>query len=108
MHDGDELWSEPSLDIMGNMLNDGGDGVPSGEQRVHNDAEVFYLEIDFVQSFKGAPIIEVVVERHGEVGVSDGSDEGQVFDGIWERAESMAVDEDINLQDGEDFYSRQQ
>ena len=47
MHDGDELCSELSLHIMGNMFDGGGNGVVSGEQRVHNNA-LFYLEVGLV------------------------------------------------------------
>ena len=48
MYDGDELCSELGLDIMGNVLDDRGDGVLGGEQRVHDDAKVFNLEVGFV------------------------------------------------------------
>ena len=64
MHDGDELCLEPGLNVTGNMLNGRGDGIPGGEQRIHNNAEVFNLEIDLIQGFKEASIIEIVVKRH--------------------------------------------
>ena len=48
MHDGDKFCSELSLDIMGDMLNGGGNGVPGGEWGVHDDTEVFDLEVSLV------------------------------------------------------------
>ena len=48
MHDGDELRLEPGLYIMDDMLDGGGNGIPSGERGVHNHAEVFDLEVSLV------------------------------------------------------------
>ena len=43
MHDRDELCSELSLHIMGDMFNGGGNGVPGCEWGVYDDAETFDL-----------------------------------------------------------------
>ena len=106
MHNRDELHSEPGLHITGDVFDDGGNRVSGGEQRVYNNAKVFNLEVSLVQGFEGASIIKVVVERHGKVRVSDGSDEGGMFNWEREQVELVAVDRDINAQDRRDFYSR--
>ena len=64
---------------MGDVFNDGSDGVPGHKRRVHDYTEAFDLEIGFVQGFEWATIVEVMVERYGEVRVCDGSDEHGVF-----------------------------
>ena len=74
MHDRNKLYLELGLYIMDNVLNSGGNRVMSHEGRVHNDAEVFHLQVDLVQGLKGASIIEVMVEWNGKVEVYDGSD----------------------------------
>ena len=74
MHDRDELCSELGLHITGNMFDCRGDGVPGGEQGIYNNIEAFHLEVGFIQCLKWASIIEVMVERDGEVGVCDGGD----------------------------------
>ena len=79
MHDGDELRSEPGLHITGEVLDGGGDGVLGGEWGIYDDAKAFNLEVSLVQGFEGASIIEVVVEWHSEMGVSDGRDERGMF-----------------------------
>ena len=48
MYDGDKLHSELGLYITGHMFNGGGDGVPGCEQGVHDNAEVFDLEVSLV------------------------------------------------------------
>ena len=72
------------MHITGNMFNGGGDGVPDHERGVHDNTEVFYLEISLVQGFEGVSIVEVVVKWYGKMGVRDGSDKGSVFGGRWE------------------------
>ena len=59
---------------MGDMFDRRGDRVVDGKWRVYNDAKAFYLEIRFVQGFKGASIVEVMVEWSSQMGVRDGSD----------------------------------
>ena len=81
MHDGDKLRLEPGLHITGEVFDGGGDGVLGGERGVYDDAKVFDLEVGLIQGFEGASIIEVVVERHSKVGVSDGGDQCGVFGG---------------------------
>ena len=81
MHDRDEFCSEPGLHITGNVFDSGGDGVLGGEWRVHDDTKTFDLEVSFVQGFEGASVVEVVIKRHGKVGVSDGGDQCGVFGG---------------------------
>ena len=105
MHDGDELCLELGLHIMSNMFYCGGNGVVSGEQGVHNDTEAFYLEVGFVQGFKGAAIIKVMVKQHGKMGVSDGGNKSGVFGGGGEQVEPVAADRDVNRQDHGDLYS---
>ena len=78
MHDGDELLD---LHITGDAFDCGSDGVVSGEQRVHDEAKMFYLEIDLAQYLKGTTIVKVVVKRHDKMRVSDDSDGGGVFSG---------------------------
>ena len=51
------------------------------EWGVYDNAEAFDLEISLVQGFEGASIIEVMVEWHSEVRVSDGGDECGMFGG---------------------------
>ena len=46
-----------------------------------------------------------MIEWDSEVGVSDGGDKGRMFSGGWERAEAVAVDWDINREDGGGFLS---
>ena len=77
MHDGDELRSESGLYILGDMFNGGGDGVLGGEWGGYNDAQAFDLEISLVQGFEGASVVEVMVERDGEMGVRDGGDRSE-------------------------------
>ena len=48
MHDRDELRSEPSLHISGDVFDRGGDGVLGSEWGVYDDAEAFDLEISLV------------------------------------------------------------
>ena len=79
MHNGDELCSEPGLDIVGNVLDSCGNGVSSSEQRVHNDAEVFNLEVGLIQSLERASIVEVVIERHDKVRICGSGDKSGVF-----------------------------
>ena len=79
MHDRDKFRSELGLHITGDMFDCGGDGVLSCEQRVHDDAKAFHLEVGLVKGLEGTAIIEVVIERDSEVGVSDGGDERSVF-----------------------------
>ena len=62
MYDGDELHSEPGLHVMGDMFDDGGNGVASSERRVHDYSKVFDLKIGFVQDFKWVAIVKVMVE----------------------------------------------
>ena len=105
MHDRDELCSEPGLHITGDVFYGGGDGVLGGERGVHNDAQAFDLEVSFVQSFEGAPIVEVMIEWYGQVGVGDGGDECGMFGGGRKRAEAVAMDRDVDREDGGNFYS---
>ena len=84
MHDRDEFHLEPRLHITCNVFNGEDNRVPGGEWGVHDDTEAFNLEISLVQGFKGASIIKVMVEKHGEVGVCDGGDKGGVFSRGWE------------------------
>ena len=81
MHDRNKLHLELGLHIMGNMFDSGGDRVVDGKQRVYDDVKAFYLEICLVQGFKGAPMVKVMVERDGHMGVHDGGDKGGVFGG---------------------------
>ena len=46
-----------------------------------------------------------MIKWNSKVGVCDGGDEGGMFGRGWERAESVAVDGDVNREDGGDFYS---
>ena len=105
MHDREELRSEPSLHITGDVFDCGGDGVLGSERGVYDDAETFDLEVSLVQGFEGAPIVEVMVERYSKVGVSDGGGESGMFGGCRKRAEVVTMDRDINREDGGDFYS---
>ena len=107
MHNGDELYSELGLDITGDMLDSGGDGITSGEWGVHDYTKTFDLEVCFVQGLEGASIIEVMIKGYGKVWISDSSDKYGVFDGRREQVESVIVDGDFNGQDWGDFYSRQ-
>ena len=91
---------------MGNVFNSGSDGVLSCERGVYDDSEMFNLEVSLVQGFKGASIIEVMIEWYGKMRVRDGSDKRSVFGGRWERAEAVAVDKDVDREDRGDFYSR--
>ena len=59
---------------MSDVFDSGGDGVMGCEWRVHDDAEMFHLQVGLVQDFKGASVIEVVVKRDCKVGVHDGGD----------------------------------
>ena len=105
MHDRDKLRSEPGLHVAGDVFHSGCDGILSSERRVYDDAEAFDLEVSLVQGFEGASIVEVMVEWHGEVGVGDGGDECGVFGGGRERAESVAMNWDVDGEDGGNFYS---
>ena len=67
------------MHIIGNVFYGECNGVPGGEQGVHNNAEVFNLEISLVQGFEGASIVKVVVKRYGKVGICDGGDESGIF-----------------------------
>ena len=87
---------KPGLHISGDVFHGGGDGVLGGEWGVYDDAKTFDLEVSLVQGFEGASIVEVMVERHGKVGVSDGSDECGVFGGGRERAEAVAMNRDVD------------
>ena len=53
MHDRNKLCSELSLNITGNVLDCGGDGVSSGEGKVHNYAKVLDLEVSLYKASKG-------------------------------------------------------
>ena len=64
---------------MGNVLDGWGNKVPGHEGGVHDNVKTFYLEVGLVQGFKGAPIIEVVIEWDGEIGIHDSSDKCRVF-----------------------------
>ena len=96
MHDRDELCSESGLHITGDVFDCGGDGVLSGEWGVYDDAKAFDLEIGFVQGLEGASIVEVMIKRYSEVGVSDGGDERGMFGGGRERAEAVTMDWDVD------------
>ena len=48
MHDKDELHLKPSLHITHVMFNDRSNRVPGGEQRVHDNAKVFNLEVGLI------------------------------------------------------------
>ena len=48
MYDRDKLHSESGLHVMSDMLDGGGDGIPSGERGVHSHTEVFDLEVSLV------------------------------------------------------------
>ena len=74
MHDRDELYSELSLDVMGNVLDGWGNRVLGGEWRVYNDSESLNLKVGLIQGFKGASIIKVMVEGYSKVGVCDSGD----------------------------------
>ena len=94
------------MHIMGNMLDGWGDGVPGCEGRVHDNTEVFYLEVGLVQGFKGAPIIKVVVKWNGKMEVHDGGDKCGVFSRGREQAEVVTIDRDVDREDGGNFYSK--
>ena len=83
MHDGNKLRSEPGLHITSDVFDRGGNSIVGRERGVHNDAETFHLQIDFVQGFKGTAVIKVMIEWDGEVGVSDGGDKGGMFSRSW-------------------------
>ena len=93
------------MHVTGNVFNSGGDGVLGGEGRVHNYAEAFHLQVGFVQGLKGTAVVEVMIEWDGEVGISDGCDKCGMFSGGRERAETVAVDRDVDGEDWGDFYS---
>ena len=46
-----------------------------------------------------------MIEWDGEVGVGVGGDKGGVFGRGWERAEAVAMDRDVDREDGGSFYS---
>ena len=77
----------------------------SRERGVHNDAEMFHLEISLVQGFEGTAVVKVMIDWDGEVGVGDGGDECGMFGGGWERAEAVTMNRDVNREDGGDLYS---
>ena len=79
MHDKDKLCLELDLHITDDVFDSRCDGVPGGEQRVHDITKAFNLKVSLVQGFKGASIIKVMVERYGEVGICDGSDVSGMF-----------------------------
>ena len=62
------------MHITGDMFDGRCNGVPGGEQGVHDNAKVFILEVSLVQDFKKTSIIEVMVKRHSEMGVCDDGD----------------------------------
>ena len=84
MHDCDKLCLEPGLHITGDVFNSGGNCVLGGEGGVHNYAEVFHLQIGFVQGLEGTSVVEVMIKWDSEVEISDGSDEHGMFGGGWE------------------------
>ena len=84
MHDRDELRSEPGLHITDDVFNCGSNSIVGRERGVHDDTEVFHLEISLIQGFEGTAIIKVMVEWYCEVGVHDGGDEHGMFSGGWE------------------------
>ena len=88
------------------MFDGGCNGVVGHERGVYDDVEVFDLEVSLIQGFKGVPIIDVVVKGYGEVRVCDGSDKCRVVSRRRKQAEVVAVDRDVDGQDGENFYSR--
>ena len=91
---------------MGNVFDSGGDGVVSCEWRVHNDTEVFHLEVGLIQGFKKAPVVEVVVEWDSRMEVCDSRDEHRVFSWGREQTEAVAIDRDVDREDRGNFYSR--
>ena len=106
MHDRDELHSEPSLHITGDVFHSGGDGILGSEGRVYDYAKTFHLEVGLVQGFEGTAVVEVVIKWDGKMRVRDGGYEGGVFGGGRERAESVAVDGSVDREDRGNFYSR--
>ena len=92
VHDGDELHSELSLYIIGDMLDCECDGVAGCERGIYNYAKMFDLEVSLLQGFKGVSIVKVVIEGHSKVGISDSSNKDGMFSRGREQAESVTVD----------------
>ena len=62
MHDRDELCLESSLHTASDVFDGGDNGVVGGEQGVHDDTEMFHLEVGLVQGFKGTAVIKVMIK----------------------------------------------